>query len=124
MDAILGIKVKFLYTERLIQTKAKNRWAVKTAHRWGNGLGIEPPGVVSLQVAEVASGLLPDARFLPEERNDTLVDALGLCQSCDTGLLHDLLTGHLGRLMRVVGINDLACSCSKAFNVGTHVPDG
>ena len=35
----------------------------------------------------------PDARFLPEERNYTLIDALGLAQGGDSSLLHDLEVG-------------------------------
>ena len=48
----------------------------------------------------------PDARFLPEERNYILVDALGLAQGGNSSLLHDLKSGHLCRLMGVVGIHD------------------
>ena len=95
----------------------------KTTHRLRFWLGIEPPGVVSLQVAEVASGSPLDARFLPEERNDTLVDAFGLAKGRHSSLLHDLKPGHFCRFMRIVCVHDLACSRGEALYVGTHVAD-
>ena len=64
-----------------------------------------------------------DARFLPEERNYTLIDALGLAQGGDSSLLHDLKSGHFCRLMGVVGIHDLARGSAEAFDIVGHVPN-
>ena len=83
---------------------------------WGG----KPPGVVSLREAEMAS---KDARFLPEERNYTLIDALGLAQSCDTSLLHHLESSHLCSLMGVVSVHDLAGCSAEALDIVGHVAD-
>ena len=80
----------------------------------------EPPGVVSPREAEVAS---LDARFLPEERNYTLIDAFGLTQGRDTGLLHDLESSHFRSLMGVIGVHDLAGCGAEALDIVGHIAD-
>ena len=65
-----------------------------------------------------------DARFLPEERNYTLIDAFGLAQGGDSSLLHDLKTRHLGGLMGVISIDDLAGCSAEALDIVGHVSNG